>query len=156
MAQITVNGISVEYQLHGPQDGPPLVFIAGMGGAGSFWAPQLDAFIRSYRVLVYDQRGTGGTERVKVDSIEQLAEDLIALMRKLDILDAHLVGHSTGGAIAMVVAERARTGALSGAVCQCASGRCLSAPGLGLTQADPSAAGARSLRANHIAVLLSA
>jgi aminoacrylate hydrolase len=40
-------------------------------------------------------------------SVEQLADDLIALMRKLGISDANLVGHSTGGAIAMVVAARA-------------------------------------------------
>lgn len=107
MAQIAVNGISVQYQLHGPLDAPPLVFIAGMGGAGSFWTPQLEAFARTYRVLVYDQRGTGGTERVKVDSVEQLADDLIALMRELGMDGAHLVGHSTGGAIAMVMAVRA-------------------------------------------------
>lgn len=107
MAKITANGISVEYALHGPEDGPALVFIAGMGGAGSFWNPQLEAFARTHRVLVYDQRGTGGTARVKVDNVEQLADDLIALMRALGIEKADLVGHSTGGAIAMVLAVKA-------------------------------------------------
>ena len=107
MSQIKVNGISVQYEMHGPENGAQVVLIAGMGGAGSFWTPQLEEFSKKHRVLVYDQRGTGGTQRVEVESIEQMADDLLALLQALGIHQAHLVGHSTGGAIAMVVASRA-------------------------------------------------
>ncbi|ARP84209.1 hypothetical protein CAL12_27595 [Bordetella genomosp. 8] len=106
MPHIQANGISHAYDLHGPADGAPLVLIAGMGGTGSYWQPQLDAFSAGRRVLVYDQRGTGGTERVPVRDIHQLADDLLALMDGLDIASADLVGHSTGGAIAQVIAAR--------------------------------------------------
>lgn len=106
MAEIKANGIMHRYEFHGDKEGIPLVLIAGMGGAGSFWLPQLDALSRDRTVLVYDQRGTGGTERVHVQSIEQLADDLEALLDALNIPRADMLGHSTGGAIAQVVAGR--------------------------------------------------
>ncbi|ALM85374.1 alpha/beta fold hydrolase [Bordetella sp. N] len=106
MPHIDANGISHAYTFHGPEDGAPLVLIAGMGGAGSFWQPQIEAFAARHRVLVYDQRGTGGTARVPVRDIYQLADDLLSLMDVLGIASADLVGHSTGGAIAQVIAAR--------------------------------------------------
>lgn len=102
--EVLANGIRHTYTQRG--DGPPLVLIAGMGGAASYWTPQFDAFSARRRVLSYDQRGTGGTERVAVTDIPQLADDLLALMDALDIECADLVGHSTGGAIAQVIAAR--------------------------------------------------
>jgi len=106
VAEIKANGIVHRYEIHGGKEDIPLVLIAGMGGAGSFWQPQLDALSRHRTVLVYDQRGTGGTERVTVKSIEQLADDLEALLDALNIPRADMLGHSTGGAIAQVVAAR--------------------------------------------------
>ena len=104
MPEILANGIRHAYTLRG--EGRPLVLIAGMGGAASYWTPQLEAFAAQRRVLAYDQRGTGGTERVPVRDIVQLADDLVALLDALDIECADLVGHSTGGAIAQVLACR--------------------------------------------------
>ncbi|WP_144637243.1 alpha/beta fold hydrolase [Bordetella genomosp. 13] len=104
MPDIYANGIRHAYTLRG--DGPPLVLIAGMGGAASYWTPQLDPFAARRRVLTYDQRATGNTERVPVRDIAQLADDLLALLDALDIECADLVGHSTGGAIAQVIAAR--------------------------------------------------
>lgn len=107
MPDIQINGIDMRYEWHGLEDGPVLVLIAGMGGTGSYWGPQLQTLGMHYRILVYDQRGTGGTTHVVVEDIEQLAGDLSALLKALHIERAHVVGHSTGGAIAMVMAERA-------------------------------------------------
>ena len=39
--------------------GEPLLFIPGLGGMGSFWAPQLKAFATTHRVIRFDHRGTG-------------------------------------------------------------------------------------------------
>jgi len=105
--EIIANGIRHAYRLLGGDgNAPPVVLIAGMGGAASFWQPQLDAFAARRRVLVYDQRGTGGSAREPVRDIEQLADDLLALLDGLGIARADLVGHSTGGAIAQVIAAR--------------------------------------------------
>ncbi len=107
MPLIHANGIAHHYDLHaGPADDIPIALVAGMGGAASFWEPQLQALRALGPVLCYDQRGTGATERQPVDSIEQLADDFVALLDALKIPCVHLVGHSTGGAIGMCVAVR--------------------------------------------------
>jgi aminoacrylate hydrolase len=96
---LRANGIEQAYDWHGSASGVPLALVAGMGGASSYWAPQLPAFSARYRTLVYDQRGTGRSTRVGVESIEQLGGDFIALLDALKLERVHLVGHSTGGAI---------------------------------------------------------
>jgi aminoacrylate hydrolase len=106
MPKILANGISQEYEWHGLNNPltVPIVLVAGMGGSRSYWKPQIEDFSRSFQVLTYDQRGTGGTSPIPVDSIEQLAEDFIALLDALKIEKVHFVGHSTGGAIGQVIA----------------------------------------------------
>ena len=43
-----------------PYEGAPVVvLIAGLGGSGSYWLPQLAALEPEYQVVCYDQRGTG-------------------------------------------------------------------------------------------------
>ncbi|WPB56722.1 alpha/beta fold hydrolase [Xylophilus sp. GOD-11R] len=108
MPRIIANGIPHSYQLHGDESSvsTPVALVAGMGGAGSFWTPQLPAISRHWKTLVYDQRGTGGTEQSAVRDIEQLADDFVALLDALKIPSVHFVGHSTGGAIGMSVAVR--------------------------------------------------
>ncbi len=106
MQTVRANGIDQAYDWHGAAPGTPVVLVAGMGGASSYWEPQLAAIPARYRTLVYDQRGCGKTTRVAVQSIVQLADDFVALLDALAIERVHLVGHSTGGAIGQVVGAR--------------------------------------------------
>lgn len=81
-------------------DGPPLMLLAGLGGRGAFWRNQLEAFSSSYRLIVPDHRGCGGSTRGEcATDIAGMADDFIALMDVLDLDRVSLVGHSTGGAI---------------------------------------------------------
>lgn len=85
--------------------GRPLVLVAGLGGVGSYWNAQLEEFSKHYRVIIHDHRGTGRSSRSKITySIEQMAADTIGLMDALGIEHADFVGHSTGAAIAQVLA----------------------------------------------------
>jgi pimeloyl-ACP methyl ester carboxylesterase len=60
---------------------------------------------KRHRVILYDLRGHGGSEpRPGVASMENLSADLCALMEKLDIERADLVGYSFGGAVALYTA----------------------------------------------------
>src|SRR5690606_633766 len=91
------------YEEHG--EGFPLVLVAGLGGVGSYWNAQLEDFSRHYRVIIHDHRGTGKSSRSKIEySIEKMAADTLELMDVLKIQKAHFVGHSTGAAIAQVLA----------------------------------------------------
>jgi aminoacrylate hydrolase len=85
-------------------EGPPLMMVAGLGGVGSYWNPNLPAFASRYRVIRHDQRGTGKSSRTRVASVEQMAADAAALIDHLELRDISWLGHSTGGAIGVSVA----------------------------------------------------
>ena len=85
--------------------GEPLLLVPGLSGRGSFWANQVTDFARDFRVIVHDHRGTGRSTHSRIHySVEQMADDVLRLMDALGLESAHLVGHSTGGAIGQVIA----------------------------------------------------
>ncbi|HET7597689.1 MAG TPA: alpha/beta fold hydrolase [Burkholderiales bacterium] len=103
MAKIGVGDGEIEYQEAG--SGHPLIFVSGLGGVGRYWGPQLPAFSAQYRVVTYDQRGTGGSDRkARRFSLDGMTADLVGLMDALGIERAHVVGLSTGGAIGQTLA----------------------------------------------------
>jgi len=104
-----IDGLYVEE--HGPADAPPLIFSPGLGGAGSYWAPQIAAFARDHRVILYDHRGTARSDRILPDaSVAAMGDDVAALMDGLGIARASIVGHAAGGvaglALALTAPER--------------------------------------------------
>ena len=88
--------------------GEPLLLVAGLGGSGRFWQPQVSAFARHFRVVLHDHRGVGrSAPGPLISNAGEMADDLLRLMDALDIERAHLVGHSTGGAVGQHLALRA-------------------------------------------------
>jgi len=85
--------------------GHPVVLIPGLGGSARFWSAIAPALAKTFRVILFDHRGAGRSDRpVQEYRVETLARDLSDILAKLGIGKAHLVGHSTGGAIAQVMA----------------------------------------------------
>jgi aminoacrylate hydrolase len=85
--------------------GPALMLVPGLSGLGSFWAEQVRELSRDFHVIVHDHRGAGrSTHSLMHYSVEQMADDTLRLMDALSVESAHLVGHSTGGAIGQVMA----------------------------------------------------
>jgi aminoacrylate hydrolase len=97
------------YEWHGPEEGEVLILSAGLGGSASYWTPNLAAFAERYRVLVYDHRGTGRSDRELPDkvTVDDFADDMLALMDTLEIERAHLVGHAAGGVAGLALAREA-------------------------------------------------
>jgi aminoacrylate hydrolase len=96
------------YEWHGPEEGEVLILSAGLGGSGSYWAPNLADFAERYRVLLYDHRGTGRSDRELPDaSVGAMADDIAALMNELGIARATLIGHAAGGVAALALALKA-------------------------------------------------
>jgi aminoacrylate hydrolase len=88
--------------------GEPLLFVAGLGGIGSFWEPQLEAFAATRRVITFDHRGTGQSTHSDIRySIAQMADDTLVLLDHLGIARTDYAGHSTGGAIGQHLAAHA-------------------------------------------------
>ncbi len=85
--------------------GPALLLISGLGGTANFWNPCVPAFATHYRTLRLDQRGIAKSSRGSAPcTIDQLAQDCLAVLDACDIKTAMVVGHSTGGCIAQTMA----------------------------------------------------
>lgn len=104
-------------EIHGRQDAdaPTLVFSSGLGGAAHFWAPQLAALTDAYRVVLYDQLGTGNSPAALPEdySIGAMAGELRQLLASNGIGDYHLIGHALGGLIGLELAMQNAPGLLS-------------------------------------------
>jgi len=115
MSWIEVNGASLRYDLSG-NGHEPLVLIHEVGGCMESWDDVLPAFQREFRVLRYDQRGFGMSERTRVIEMDGVVADLVALLDALRITDrVHLAGCAMGAAIALAFAGRhpARAGRIA-------------------------------------------
>lgn len=103
MPRMTVGDCSLFVERHGT--GHPVLMISGLSGLASYWEPQISAFSRDFSVVLHDHRGVGQSDHVVMKyTVERMAQDVVQLMATLGIERAHIVGHSTGGAIAQVMA----------------------------------------------------
>ncbi len=107
MTTVTVNGVRLHYEFHGPESGEWLILNNGIFASTAAWALILPALARRYRVLAYDMRGQGQSEHPEAPYALGLhADDLAALMTALAIPRAHLVGTSYGGELNLVMGGR--------------------------------------------------
>ncbi len=126
MAQLSANGISIEYDERGAGD--PLLLIMGLGAQMTRWpegfCDQLAA--RGFRVIRFDNRDVGlsskmdeaglpdmaavftafasGAQPPVAYTLREMSEDAVGVLDALDIKQAHIVGASMGGMIAQLVA----------------------------------------------------
>jgi len=102
---------SFESNVHDQGAGPPIVLIHGSGPGVSAWAnwrPVLPVLATRFRVVAPDMVGFGYTDRpagIRYDMATWVTQAL-DLMDALGIRDAHLVGNSFGGALALALAIR--------------------------------------------------
>lgn len=109
MPRITAHGVELYYELHG--SGPETVVLNnGIMASTATWAYQLPALAPSFRVLLYDMRGQGQSQKwAEGDpdyTWEMHADDLAALLDALAIGPAHIGGISYGGELTQVFALR--------------------------------------------------
>jgi pimeloyl-ACP methyl ester carboxylesterase len=124
------NGIEIAYRTVGADERPAVVMIMGLGASHIVWGDKLVKGLEQagYRVVLFDNRDTGGTTRFdawgeptlwwqllknqlgfEVDApytLGDMADDTVALLDVLEVPDAHVVGASMGGMIAQLVAAR--------------------------------------------------
>jgi aminoacrylate hydrolase len=94
------------WEEHGPADGPALILSPGLGGSAAYWAPNLAALAADHRVILYDHRGTGRSDRELAFnvSVADMAGDVLALMDGIGLASATLAGHAAGGVIGLALA----------------------------------------------------
>jgi 3-oxoadipate enol-lactonase len=102
-----VNGIEINYEIHGQEGAPWLVLSHSLACNVRMWDPQIEAFKASYRILDYDMRGHGQTSAPAGPySLDLLADDVLSLLDFLKIKKASYCGLSIGGMIGQTIAIR--------------------------------------------------
>jgi pimeloyl-ACP methyl ester carboxylesterase len=104
-----VNGLNMYYECHG--DGPPLVLLHGaLSGIESSFGKLLPSLARTRRVVAVEQQGHGHTADLdRPLSYGQMADDTIALLERLGIENADVLGFSMGAGVALEIAIRRPT-----------------------------------------------
>lgn len=107
MQAARVNGVVIRFADEGDRGGRPVVFANSLGTDLQVWDRMIAMLPEGLRTLRLDKRGHGLSECPAGGwSIEDLADDLIALMDRQEIKDAVVVGLSIGGLIAQSLAAR--------------------------------------------------
>jgi len=120
--KITANGISMNYTFDGPAGAPVVTLSHSLATDLAMWEPTVPALASRFRVLRYETRGHGKTEAPRgAYTLDQLAEDALALLRALDIQRTHWVGLSMGGMIGQALALKAPNVLASLALCDTSS-----------------------------------
>lgn len=131
MPTVTANGINIAYESFGPEHGPTVLLVMGLGGQLTMWPDRLveDLVAGGYRVVLFDNRDIGLSHhhrgekspnilrqillrrigiRIKTPyALADMAKDTIGLMDALKLDRVHLVGISMGGMICQHVAQMA-------------------------------------------------
>jgi len=105
MPKIEANGISLYYELHGPENGEVIVLNNGIMMSTASWGFQVRDLAKHMRVLVYDCRGMWQSDHPEGDyTMELHADDLAALLKALGIAKAHIAGISYGSEVSLTFA----------------------------------------------------
>jgi len=95
----------IYYEIHG--QGEPLVLIMGWTFNSAHWFVQLPALSKKYRVVVFDNRGTGRSDKPDGPyTMEMMAGDTAGLLDAIGVDAAHIYGISMGGMIAQELVLR--------------------------------------------------
>ncbi|HEY8517513.1 MAG TPA: alpha/beta hydrolase [Candidatus Binatia bacterium] len=109
--RIEVNGVRLAVTDHGsaaPGDARPLVLAHATGFCGGVWNPLVPKLRERFRVITFDQRGHGDSDKPDTPyPWTEFVADLAGLIETLGLRDVYAVGHSKGGAaVAGVAATR--------------------------------------------------
>ncbi len=120
---VTSDGIRLRYDVYGPSSGEPLLMIQGLGTDSRGWLPQRLHFSHRYRVITFDNRGAGRSDKPAGPyDLERMAFDAIEVLDAAGIDDAHVMGASMGGIIAQIMgvrhADRVRSLVLACTACR--------------------------------------
>jgi aminoacrylate hydrolase len=101
---IAYNGsVELHYEVRGA--GETLLLSSGLGGSCDYWAPQIEALSKRFRVVTYDHAGCGRSSRgVGRRSVTDFALDMQAVIAASGTKEAHIMGHAVGGMMGLQLA----------------------------------------------------
>jgi 3-oxoadipate enol-lactonase len=98
------DGIRLHYEVIGRRNAPAVLMIQGLGADKHGWDMQRLPLAMHYRVIALDNRGAGRSDKPFGHyTLEQMADDAMAVLDAVGVQQAHIVGASMGGAITQII-----------------------------------------------------
>lgn len=102
---LSSDGVAIHFR-EGGHGETALVFVHGWLGNAGWWEPVMERFAVSHRVVALDLAGHGSSGRDRSAwTVERFADDVVAVVRALDLRRAVLIGHSMSGTITVQAAR---------------------------------------------------
>ncbi len=102
-----MTALEVDATVDGPEDAPVVVLSNSLGATRAMWDPQVPVLAERYRVVTYDTRGHGASPAPAGPyALDDLVDDVLALLDRVGARRAHVVGLSLGGMTALRLAAR--------------------------------------------------
>lgn len=101
MPYVTLEDVKIYYEIHGPEQGQPLLLLEGWGYDSWMWFRQIPEFSEKYKCIVVDNRGVGKSSKPDYPyKMSMFAKDALGVLDFLNIKKVHVLGISMGGYIA--------------------------------------------------------
>ena len=102
-----LDGTRIHYEVTGRIGKTPVLMIQGLGASKNAWNLQRIAMATRFRIISFDNRGAGRSDKpTEPFTLEQMADDAIAVLDAAGVETAHVVGASMGGVISQIVAVK--------------------------------------------------
>lgn len=102
-----MTAVDVHATVDGPDDAPAVLMTGSLGSTLAMWEPQVEVLSEHFRVIRYDTRGHGASPAPPGPySIDDLVDDAVALLDRVGVARAHIIGLSLGGMTALRLAAR--------------------------------------------------
>ncbi|SEO44986.1 3-oxoadipate enol-lactonase [Trujillonella endophytica] len=102
-----MSAVEVAFSEDGPVDAPVVVLSNSLGATRGMWDPQVPALAERFRVVTYDTRGHGESPAPAGPyTLDDLVDDVVALLDRVGARRAHVAGLSLGGMTALRLAAR--------------------------------------------------
>jgi 3-oxoadipate enol-lactonase len=103
-----MSAVEVDHTVDGPRDAPVVLLSNSLGATRAMWDPQVPVLAERYRVVTYDTRGHGTSPAPAGPyTLDDLVDDVVALLDRVGAERAHVAGLSLGGMTALRLAARA-------------------------------------------------
>ena len=97
----------IHFEVTGKSGATPVLMIQGLGASKNAWNLQRIAMATRFRIISFDNRGAGRSDKpTEPFTLEQMADDALAVLDAAGIETAHVVGASMGGVISQIVAVK--------------------------------------------------
>ena len=101
------DGSRIHYEVTGRPGATPILMIQGLGASKNAWNLQRIAMATRFRSISLDNRGAGRSDKpTQPFTLEQMADDAIAVLDAAGVETAHVVGASMGGVISQIIAVK--------------------------------------------------